>query len=369
MRLTTWFAAIFLLFHVHAQAETLTLWNAHSLEHLQPELTLFEKITGHKVIQQHFRADQLRDKVLSSVLLPDLYFIPSDQISNVQEYHLGPWPESIARAHGLRDDGRLGNNWYGMPINMGNQLVLFYRKDMVAPVTRLEDIPAGKLAWPSKQAYWFMPFLTASGGWPLKDGTFNLNTPQMVAALTTYREMINRYPVAECELMCNEQAFIKGEVTYLIDGDWAYQTLKDLLGDKLGVALLPSLGGKPMVPLSSSYVMARRGDLSDSKQRASEELVRFLLSDERQKALYQRSKLFPSVGKVAERLADNMSDDMRVLHQQLLKSRAMPNDRSMMIVWLVMGKCLELYLSDEYSAKETAENMQTMALEEGGNNR
>ena len=75
-------------------AETLTLWNAHSLEHLQPELEAFQRLTGHKVQQQHFRADQIRDQVLTTAVLPDLYFIPSDQISNVQEYHLLAWPEA-----------------------------------------------------------------------------------------------------------------------------------------------------------------------------------------------------------------------------------------------------------------------------------
>lgn len=369
MRLTTLLATIVLLAHGSLSAETLTLWNAHSLEHLQPELTRFEKITGHKIVQQHFRADQFRDRVLSSVLLPDLYFIPSDQISNVQEYHLGPWPDTIPRAYQLRDDGQLGNSWYGMPINMGNQLILYYRKDLVAPVSRLEDIPDGKLAWPSKQAYWFIPFLTSSGGWPLNGDKFSLDTPQMVAALQGYVALIARHPVAQCELMCNEQAFIKGEVSYLLDGDWAYQTLKDVLGDRLGMALMPTWQGQRMVPLSSSYVMARRGDLSDTKRQISEELVRFLLADETQKALYERSKLFPSVARVAANLSDKMSEDMRILHQQLLKSRAMPNDRKMMIVWLVMGKSLELFLSGEFSAQETAHNMQTMAVEEEGSAR
>lgn len=43
-------------------AETLTLWNGHSLEHLQPELDRFTKLTGHTVVQQHFRADRLDRK-------------------------------------------------------------------------------------------------------------------------------------------------------------------------------------------------------------------------------------------------------------------------------------------------------------------
>lgn len=346
-------------------AETLTLWNGHSLEHLQPELDRFAKQSGHQVVQQHFRADQFRDKVMSSVLLPDLYFIPSDQISNKQEYHLGVWPDSIAAQFGLREDGRLEENWYGIPINMGNQLVLYYRKDLVKPAFTLESIPDKQLAWPRDQAFWFMTFLTANGGWPLQNGQFSLNTPQMVAALTQYQQTMDRFPASHCELMCNEQAFIKGEVTYLMDGDWAYQMLHDVLGDKLGVALLPTLGGKPMTPLSSSYVLAMRADISAAKQKAAVELVHFLLSDASQRSLYERSKLFPAVDRVVEQLAGNMSEDMKTLHRQLQLSKPMPNDRKMLMVWLVMGKTLKLFLAGEYDAAEAAQNMQSLAEEEG----
>lgn len=70
-------------------------------------------------------------------------------------------------------------------------------------------------------------------------------------------------------LMCNEQDFIRGDVDYLIDGDWAYQMLHDVLGNKLGVALLPTIAGHPMKPLSSSYVLAIRQNISASKRKAA----------------------------------------------------------------------------------------------------
>lgn len=44
----------------------------------------------------------------------------------------------------------------------------------------------------------------------------------------------------------------------------------------------------------------------------------------------------------------------------------MPNDRNMLIVWLVMGKALKLFLDDEYTAQEAAEAMQRMAEEGQG---
>ena len=354
---------LFSLLPVSLTAETLILWNGHSLEHLEPELIRFQAQSGHQIVQQHFRADQFRDKVVSSILLPDLYFIPSDQLSNKQEYHLGLWSAALAKKYTLRQDGQIAGLWYGIPINMGNQLVLYYRKDRAPLLDELNDIPAGRLAWPAGQAFWFMPFLTAQGGWPLAGNRFTLNTPQMVAALEAYQKAVARFPATRCELMCNEHAFLQGEVDYLIDGDWAYQMLHDLMGDKLGVGLLPRIDGKLMKPLSSSYVLAIRDDIAPAKKAVAEQLVHFLLSDATQRRLYERSKLFPAVTTVGASMYPKMTPDMRVLHAQLKQSLAMPNGRNMLIVWLVLGKALHLMLQGEYSAQEAAEYMQSLAEE------
>ncbi len=70
MRLFSLLMVITFSLGLSVSAETLTLWNGHSLEHLKPELDRFTQQTGHTVVQQHFRADRFRDQVLSSVLLP-----------------------------------------------------------------------------------------------------------------------------------------------------------------------------------------------------------------------------------------------------------------------------------------------------------
>jgi len=56
MRLFYLLLAISIGWSSSSVAETLTLWNGHSLEHLQPELDRFAKQSGHQVVQQHFRA-------------------------------------------------------------------------------------------------------------------------------------------------------------------------------------------------------------------------------------------------------------------------------------------------------------------------
>lgn len=362
--LSVWFYLVSVLFSASVSAETLTLWNAHSLEHLQPELEAFSRLTGHKVQQQHFRADRIRDQVLAAAVLPDLYFIPSDQISNVQEYHLAPWPEAIPRMRQLRTDGMLGQAWYGLPINLGNHLVMYFRKDKVKPIDDVENIPAGRLGWPRDQAYWFVAFLTAAGGWPFDGDQLKLDTPAMVSALTTYKDLYVRHPASACSLMCNEQKLVEGEIDYVLDGDWAYQMLHQTLGDKLGLAMLPTLHGQVMHPLSSSYVLARTDNMSPAKRQATEELARFLLSDDSQARMYLHSMLLPAVPMVAERMQGQMSPDMQVMSRQLLQSKPMPNSRKMMLFWLVMGKGLDLLVNEEFTANEVAAKMQSMVQQE-----
>lgn len=348
-----------------SSAAELLLWNAHSLEHLRPMvLARFEKKTGHHIVQHHFRADELRDKVMSSVVLPDLYFMPSDQLSNVDIYHLAPWPDSLTQGQPLRADGQVGSKWYGIPVNQGNQLVLYYRKDKVSPPKRLEDIPAGHLGWPRSQAYWFIPFLTAQGGWPLAGEGFSLNTPQMVKALAAYQAMSERHPSSRCELTCNEHAFLEGKIDYLIDGDWAFQGLKEQLEDKLGIAVLPTFVGGPMQPMSSSYVLAMSQGLDKDKREAALALADFLLSPEVQADLYRHSGLFPGIKSVGDALLPQMGDLRKGLYQQLLVSRPMPNCPQMLIAWLVLGKGLEMLFDEEYLPAEIAEKMQQQAEQE-----
>ncbi|GAA4492667.1 sugar ABC transporter substrate-binding protein [Pseudaeromonas paramecii] len=346
-------------------AVELLLWNAHSLEHLRPiVLERFEKKTGHHIVQHHFRADELRDKVMSSVVLPDLYFMPSDQLSNVDIYHLAPWPDSVTQGQPLRADGQVGTKWYGIPVNQGNQLVLYYRKDKVTPPKSLESIPDGRLGWPRSQAYWFIPFLTAHDGWPLAGEGFGFDTPQMIKALESYKAISDRHPATRCELTCNEQAFYEGKIDYLIDGDWAFQALKEQLEGKLGVAVLPSLDGGQMQPMSSSYVLAMSQGLDSEKQAAAQALAHFLLSPEVQADLYQHSGLFPGIKSVGDALLPQMGDLRKGLYQQLLVSRPMPNSRQMLIAWLVLGKGMEMLFNEEYLPDEIAQWMQQRAAQE-----
>lgn len=353
------------LLPLYASAAELLLWNAHSLEHLKPiVLERFEQQTGHHIVQHHFRADDLRDKVMSSVVLPDLYFMPSDQLSNLDTYHLAPWPASLTQGLSLRSDGQIGSQWYGIPVNQGNQLVLYYRKDKVTPPDSLEAIPDGRLGWPRSQAYWFIPFLTAQGGWPLAGDGFGFDTPQMIRALERYKAISDRHSASRCELTCNEQAFYEGKIDYLIDGDWAFQALKERLGDKLGVAVLPSFAGGQMQPMSSSYVLAISQGLDKAKQEAAHALARFLLSPEVQADLYQHSGLFPAIRAVGDALLPQMGDQRKVLYQQLQASRPMPNSRQMLIAWLVLGKGMIMLFDGEYLPAEIAELMQQQAQQE-----
>lgn len=82
--------------------------------------------------------------------------------------------------------------------------------------------------------------------------------------------------------------------------------LYDVLGDKLGVAVLPTLNGQPMRP-PVFYVLAIRGNISPAKRKIAEELANYLLSDETQARLYERSKLFPAVPQVGDSMEARMS--------------------------------------------------------------
>lgn len=84
-----------------------------------------------------------------------------------------------------------------------------------------------------------------------------LDTPEMAAALTFYWQQAERGLVhPSCNYQCMTKGFHNNEFGYIIDGVWAYSDHQSVLGENLGIALLPSVNGKPLKPYFSSHALA-----------------------------------------------------------------------------------------------------------------
>jgi arabinogalactan oligomer/maltooligosaccharide transport system substrate-binding protein len=149
---------------------------------------------------------------------------------------------------------------YGLPINVGNQLMLYYNKDLMAEcpadsdalvqaAIAATDAEAGTfgMVYRQDESFWLVPFLGGYGGEVFaEDGiTPTLDTEAMVNALTFMNdlEFVHGVMPVEADYQIADDLFKQGKAAMTINGDWTLGTYVDLFGDKLGLCPLPPMTG------------------------------------------------------------------------------------------------------------------------------
>ncbi|MEH6534359.1 MAG: extracellular solute-binding protein [Photobacterium frigidiphilum] len=364
-----------------AFAADISIWYSHQSSRFVEGLVLrFEQETGKQVSLAQFKPSNIKAELLLGAQyggLPDLALVPSDFLGLHQQMRLKPISEQLLStdlSEGALKTAKVDNVYWGVPVIQGNHLMLFYNKKFVdKPVTSWQDltkiskqyrddnlIPIG---WNYTDMYFFMPFLFAFNGHPLDGDAITLDTPEMVEALNYYQQLSDQKVVDNrCNYNCSQQRLIKGEEAYAINGDWAYQDLKDEMGDDFGVALLPTLNSKPMYSMKSTFVFI----LPDKLAKTSEEentidaFLTFIQREDNQKWGYQNHHLLPVHQALFQQVVSQAKGDELVLLQQLQRAKPMSSETNMAIVWAAMEKGYQRF-KNGLSAKESARYMQKVA--------
>ena len=219
-----------------------------------------------------------------------------------------------------------GTLW-GAPVSFGNQLMLYWNKDLAGA-----DAPADSDAWVAKakelttgdqfgivfnqtESFWLVPFLGGFGGSVFDaDGvTPTLNTDAMTSALQFLYDLKYTHKVtpAEADYNVADALFKEGKAAFIINGDWtlaAYAAAPDSetpgLGDDLGVGPLPMMtGGEDPHPyIAGAFLMASTpvGDDPDLKTVVSD-FMKFATATEQQIGIVETLKRLPGN---AEAIAD-----------------------------------------------------------------
>lgn len=130
---------------------------------------------------------------------PQMALVPADMAGYGEGAVYSEIPEKFWSMSGFSDKDirysmRSNDKQYGIPILKGNHLVLYCNSEIYpeAPASweaieqQAEELMAKGIvpaATDLADPYCFIPFLTAFGGWPLKEGKPDLSTPEMEAAL------------------------------------------------------------------------------------------------------------------------------------------------------------------------------------------
>jgi arabinogalactan oligomer/maltooligosaccharide transport system substrate-binding protein len=202
---------------------------------------------------------------------------------------------------------------FGVPINVGNVLMLYYNQDLIAECPSDSDAliaaavantdkDAGQfgIVYRQDESFWLVPFLGGYGGVVFaEDGvTPTLNTDAMVKALTFMNELefVHGVMPVEADYQIADDLFKQGKAAMIINGDWA-------LGDyaaldfPIGLCPLPTMvGGEDPKPyVAGNFFMVSEAVADDEAlQAAVIDFVEFATSTENQLVQLETLKRIPS---------------------------------------------------------------------------
>lgn len=279
----------------------------------------------------------------------------------------------------------LNGKSYGVPLTMGNHLMLMYNKNMVdeAPETWDELIEVAKeqtvdedgdglpdqygLAYNLNEPFWWVSLHGGLDGWVF-DENYNptLNTEATVDALQFVHDLKFKHQIVpkEADNQMTDSLFKDGDVAFIINGVWAIGSYRDAENIDLGVAPIPKFEktgnyGQPMTS-GKGFIMIK--GLSEQEQIAAMKFIDFMTNVAAQE-LFVDNNFLPS-NREAYQLPQIQNDPvMKGSSQALRHGRAMPVVPEMRGVWDAIRPALQSIMSDDLTPEEAAEQMQNEAEE------
>lgn len=361
-----------------SEAGTLEFWSAFGDNVDQKLAKEFEVRTGNKLMVRKFSIDEMKAELLlasrSKNYMPDVAWVPSDFLGLHKFIDLKAIPKEWIKEDQLeavaKQSAMVGNEYMGLPLFLGNHLMLFYDKSKIAePVTSWEQLQAlpktdpnkAHIVFSVKDMYFFSAFFSLfHPDVPLDKIIFN--DEKSMETLQFYNDVaVTNHLHSECSNVCGRQQFIDGKASYLIDGDWAVSDLSEVFGDNLGITSLPSYQGIPMKSLSGgkALTITKGGYQNPEKRKMIKQLILLSQDEEFLTQLINEHQYISASSKVNK---SSMSPDKTVMYsvyQQYLRSKPMPTSLRVSFIWEALARGVSRY-SDGMPKKETMEYIENL---------
>ncbi|KKO51441.1 sugar ABC transporter substrate-binding protein [Paenibacillus sp. DMB20] len=317
-----------------------------------------------------FPHDNLGKVASTNMVLPNDTFEAETKNNNTE-----------AAIQGVSYDGVL----YGYP-RAAETYLLYYNKDLIkeAPKTFEEVIEFSKkftdksknkygIMWETGNLYFNYPFIASNGGYIYgKDGTdindIGLNSEGALKSLEVYASLKEVLPVKSGDITpdIKRGLFTSGDLAMDINGPWELGGYKKALGDKLGVAPIPTIGGQPAV--SFSGIKAWYVNSYSKYPNAARMFAHFATTKENQLKLTELVGSVPTNKEAQE--SDLVKNDPNVsaFTEQFKNSKPMPSIPEMANVWAPVGAAFAEIWDNNKDAKAAMDNAvkQLQELNAGG---
>jgi maltose-binding protein MalE len=265
---------------------------------------------------------------------------------------------------------------------IGNHLTLVYNTDLVPkpPATLDELISMGQklthdagvdgkmkqygLTWNYREPYFFIPFLTAFGGWVMdKDGHPTLDNEQTVQAIQFVLDLRDKYKIIpkEGDYEIADMLFKEKRTAMIINGPWSWAGYHVPNGSMVAPLPLNSANGLWAEPMISAKGYSVNANLAASKLKMVRETIDFLTSAQVQTEMAMKLATTPVDRTVIESPAIRANPTLVASMLQIEHGRAMPIVPQMRAIWEGMRGPYQLVMNGAITAKEAARRMQREA--------
>ena len=330
----------------------------------------------------------LREDMVNSALAPEtqpeLLWTVLDHVgpfydAGVVQPLTGQFDESVL-ADAAKGAGTYGpdNDVWVAPISIGNQLMLYYNKTMVADAPADTDAMIAAavantsgddygLVYNQTEPFWLVPWLGGFGGAVFgSDGqTPTLDTPEMEATLQFLYDLKFDSEVmpSECDYTCADDLFKTGSAGMIINGDWTLGDYVTALGDDLGVAPIPmvtSTGTYPAPYIGGTYWMVPSSVEGDTLTVVLD-FIDFTLAADQQRAQVEVLKRLPSNDEVLNSAVVTGDPNLADAADAVSKGVPQPVNLEMRCNWDAMKPQMSAVLSGTASVADAAAAMQAAA--------
>lgn len=218
------------------------------------------------------------------------------------------------------------------------------------------------LTWNYTEPFFFMPFLTGFGGWPMdEEGNPTLDTPETVRAINFVLELRDLHGVIPRQSDYNvaETLFKDQRAASIINGAWAWAGYGEA-GIDYGIAPIPrnSETGLWSAPLVSAKGYSVNVNLTDDKKPYVRHLLEYLTGPGMQTEMSRELATIPVIDAVRRSPAVRDNPVLQASLRQVELGRPMPLEPQMRQIWDGMRGPYQLVMNGAVSAEEGARRMQ-----------
>lgn len=277
----------------------------------------------------------------------------------------------------------LGGKVWGVPLNVGNHLMLIYNKNLIAnpPKDTDELIKVGMeltkdldgdgkpdqygLVYNLNEPFFFAPWLGGFGGWPLDGTEPTLNTPAMVNALQFVQDLKFKHKIVpmECDYDAADSLFKEGQAAMIVNGDWSLSSyLTDEVKKKvdLGIARIPKVTetGLWPSPMTSGIYFMFPEYVSDDKIEVIKDFVEYVCSEEVQLMFLEAHMRLPALEEALTNPLVTNDPIIKGSSDQMVVGKPMPTVPEMRAAWDAIRPNQEAVMAGKAKPEDAAKAMQ-----------